>query len=343
MPDPTPPPVPGPGGPTPEVIFQTLNAFQRSAALKAGIDLDVFTAVAEGRQTASDVAAGSGASGRGVRILLDYLVVAGFLVKRDDRYALTPESATFLSRTSPAYLGGIAEFLLSSQLTDSFASLTEAVRKGGTAVPQDGTVAPEHPVWVQFARAMAPAMAGPAEAVANLVDPRADQPIRVLDIAAGHGLYGLAFARRNPQAKVVGLDWADVLQVARENAGRFGVAGRYDTIAGSALEVDFHGPYDVVLLPNFLHHFGRDGCVTAMNRVRAALPAGGRAVTVEFIPNPDRVTPPNAAAFALTMLATTPHGDAYTFAEYEEMFRTAGFARNELHELPPMSRVIVSQ
>src|SRR5207302_449819 len=115
----------------------------------AGIDLDVFTAVADGHQTAADVAARAGANPRGVRILLDYLVVAGFLVKRGDRYAPTPESATFLSRTSPEYLGGMAEFLLSPQITDSFAALTEAVRKGGTAVPQDGTVAPDHPVWVQ--------------------------------------------------------------------------------------------------------------------------------------------------------------------------------------------------
>jgi SAM-dependent methyltransferase len=269
--------------------------------------------------------------------------VIGFLTKQAGRYGLTPDAATFLDRRSPAYTGGAIEFLNSPQLMDSFRNLAAVVRQGGTIQPAEGTLAPEHPVWVEFARAMAPMMAMPAEMAARLVLSSGGKVTRVLDIAASHGLYGLAFARQSPGTEVVALDWPNVLQVARENAERAGVSGRFRTIPGSAFEVDFAGPYDVILLPNFLHHFDPPTCEGLLSKVRAALAPGGRAVTLEFIPNEDRVTPPSAATFALTMLGTTPAGDAYTYREYESMFRNAGFSRSELHELPPSpSRVVIS-
>ena len=82
----------------------------------------------------------------------------------------------------------------------------------------------DNPIWVKFARAMAPMMALPAQLMMKLVDPAGDRKLRILDIAAGHGLYGIAFAKNNPQASVVALDWPNVLEVAKENAAAAGVA-----------------------------------------------------------------------------------------------------------------------
>ena len=335
---------PTPNEPTPLLFFETLNAYQRTAALKGAIELGLFTAIAEGANTPAALARKLNAAERGVRMLSDYLVILGFLTKGpDNRYALTRDTATFLDRRSPAYVGGALEFLLSPGLTDAYKDVAAATRKGGTVLPEGGTVSHENPVWVRFARAMGVMMARPAEELAKLVDPRAGQPLRVLDISASHGAYGLAFARRNRQARVVGLDWPSVLAVAKENARAAGAADRYDTIPGSAFDVDYGSGYDVVLLPNFLHHFDAAGCEKIMRKVHAALKPDGRAVTLEFIPEPDRVSPPPSAVFALTMLCTTSGGDAYTFAEYDRIFRTAGFARNELHTIPAaIQRVIIS-
>ena len=329
--------------PSPVLFFETVNGYQRSAAMKAAVELGLFTAVAEGHDTPAAAAKRVGAAERGVRILADYLTILGFMAKRDGRYALTPDTTTFLDRRSPAYLGGAVDFLLAPGLTAGFADLTPAVRRGGTALPESGTLAPEHDVWVHFARAMRPMMAGPAEALANLVLAGSTRPMKVLDVSASHGAFGLAFARQNPRARVVGLDWPNVLEVAKENAKAAGFADRYSTIAGSAFDVDPGGDYDVVLLPNFLHHFDAPSCETLLRKVHSALRAGGRVATLEFIPDDNRVAPPMAAAFALTMLGTTPAGDAYTFGEYERMFRNAGFARNELHELPgTVQRAVIS-
>ena len=248
----------------------------------------------------------------------------------------------FLDKNSPAYMGTVIEFMLSPMLTDNFNDLTAVVRKGGS-ISEEGTIAPDHPVWVKFARAMAPMMALPAQLLAPLVDPNATESLKILDIAAGHGLYGLAFAKRNQNADVTAVDWANVLEVAKENAQAAGVSDRYHTRAGSAFDVDYGTGYDIVLLTNFLHHFDPPTCEMLLRKVHNALADGGRAVTLEFIPNPDRVSPPQAAAFSLMMLGGTPGGDAYTFAEFERMFSNAGFAHSEWRELPPtIQRVVIS-
>ncbi len=328
--------------PTPALLFDTLNAHQRTEAIKAAIELSLFTAIARGKTSAKEIAEACAASERGTRILCDYLVIIGFLTKQDGRYGLTPDSAMFLDQRSPAYLGTIIDFILSPMLIDPFKQLTEAVKRGGTA-SETTPLDPEHPVWVKFARAMAPMMAMPSQLLAKLTDPNANQKLRILDIAAGHGLYGLAFAKRNPRAEITAVDWPNVLEVAKENAQTAGVSDRFKTRPGSAFEVDYGTGYDIILLTNFLHHFDVPTCETLLRKVRAALADGGRAVVLEFVPNEDRVSPPQAAAFSMMMLGSTPAGDAYTFAELDTMFRNAGFARSELHELPPsIERVVIS-
>ncbi|HCX29346.1 MAG TPA: methyltransferase type 12 [Blastocatellia bacterium] len=330
--------------PSPQLFFQTINAYQRTEGLKAAIELEAFTAIGEGNTTVPEIAKRCGASERGTRILCDFLCIMGFLNKDGSRYSLTPDSAMFLDKRSPAYLGGAIEFISSPMITESFKNFTEVVRKGGTTMTDGGTIAPENPIWVKFARAMAPMMALPAQLTAKLVDPTADRKLKILDIAAGHGLYGLAFAKNNSQASVVALDWPNVLEVAKENARNAGVAERYSTIEGSAFDVDFGAGYDLILLTNFLHHFDPPTNEVLLRKVYAALAEGGRAVTLEFVPNEDRISPPDAAAFSVTMLGSTPSGDAYTFPELESMFTNAGFSRSEIHRLPPsIQQAVISQ
>ena len=330
--------------PSPVLFFQTINAQQRTEALKAAIELEVFTAIGEGNTTAAQIAKRCQTSEKGMRVLCDFLTIMGMLTKQSDSYALTLDSATFLDKRSPAYVGGAVEFMCSPVINDCVRSMTEAVRKGGTAIDNEGTLGPEHPVWVKFARGMAPLMMMPAQMIPKLVDPNADQKLRVLDIAAGHGLFGIAFATNNKEVEVTAVDWKAVLEVAKENAQKAGVSDRYRTIEGSAFDVDFGSGYDVILLTNFLHHFDPPTCETLLRKVRAALADGGRAVTLEFVPNEDRVTPPESAGFSMQMLIGTPSGDAYTFSELEKMFANAGFSRSTLHPLPPtFQQVVISE
>ncbi|HTU01632.1 MAG TPA: class I SAM-dependent methyltransferase, partial [Candidatus Sulfotelmatobacter sp.] len=273
------------------------------------------------------------ASERGIRILCDYLVIAGLLEKVDGRYRHTPSSAAFLDPTSPACLASIVRFLAMPAVREPYEHLADIVRSGRTVLPGAGSVEPENPIWVEFAQSMGPMMAPMAGPLGAIVLDGRTGPMRVLDIAAGHGLFGIEIAKQNPQAHVTGLDWAPVLRVALENARRAGVQERYDMLPGSAFEVEFGGPYDAILLTNFLHHFDAETCVGLLKKVRRSLKPDGCVATLEFVPNEDRVSPPIPAAFSMTMLASTPAGDAYTFRELSEMHRQAGFR-------PPTARPI---
>jgi SAM-dependent methyltransferase len=319
------------GAPNPAAIFETLTAYQRSFALKAAIELDIFTTVATGAQTVADIATATSSSARGTRILCDYLVIAGFLLKDGNRYSLTPTSAVFLDRKSPAFLGDASKFILTAQLLGPFEKLADIVRTGRTTLPDEGTVSADNPIWVDFARHMAPMAWPAAQEIATIG--AGTGPVRVLDLAAGHGLFGIAIAQRNPQAEVTAQDWANVLAVATENAQKMGVADRHRTLPGSAFDVDFGGPYDLVLVTNFFHHFDKATCEGLIRQIYAATAPGGRCINLEFVPHEDRVSPPIPAAFAMTMLGSTESGDAYTEAEYRAMFGNAGFASTELLRL----------
>jgi len=326
--------------PNPGRLFEMFTAYQQSAALRAAVELDLGTAIAERQTTAEQIAERAGASVRGIRILCDYLTIVGVLTKDGPNYGLTVDSAMFLNRRSPAYLGTVARFLDAPELLHFFDRLTEAVCQGGTAVGE-GTLKTDNPLWVEFARSMAPLMVPPANFIAKLVDAEKGNKCRILDIAAGHGLFGITIARINPRARIVAQDWPSVLAVAKDNAQQAGITERYSTIPGNAFEVDFGENYDFVLLTNFLHHFDPATNEKLLRKVHAALAPNGCAVTLDFVPNNDRVTPPDTAAFSLMMLGSTPHGDAYTFAEFERMFTRAGFTRCQHFREPDLRESVI--
>src|SRR5579862_3472222 len=273
--------------PNPGLIFETLLAFQRTAALRTAIEINLFAAIGEGPGDASSLARQCSASERGMRILCDFLTVYGFLEKSGSTYRHSPTSALFLDPRSPACFASVSQFLGNSEMLEPCNHLTEIVRSGHTILPGQGSVEPDNPIWVEFAHSMAPMMAPMAAPLGQIALEGISGPVRVLDIAAGHGLFGIEIAKQNPQAHVVGLDWAAVLEVAKANAQKAGVGGRYETLPGSAFDVEYGGPYDIVLLTNFLHHFDPPTCTDLLKKVRAALKPGGRACTFEFVPNDD--------------------------------------------------------
>jgi 2-polyprenyl-3-methyl-5-hydroxy-6-metoxy-1,4-benzoquinol methylase len=326
-----------------EQIFGTFTAFHSSAALKAAVELDLFTTILAGATTPDAIAAKTGAAPRGIRILCDALAVLGFLEHRDGGYGVAADHAPFLDAGSPLYLGTAVRFLHDRTLIDGFARLTDAVRRGGTAASDHDALEPDNPMWVEFARAMAPLAGVTAEILAILLAAETLGPTRVLDIAAGHGLFGIALAKRNPAIEVTALDWANVLTVAAENAEKAGVADRFHARPGDAFATDLGSGYDLVLVPNLIHHFDTAGCVALFRRAYAALKPGGRLVLVEFVPDEGRRGPATAVMFGLVMLAMTPGGDVYSLAECTRMLEGTGFGNVTMHDLTPsIQRAIVA-
>lgn len=331
--------------PSPQLVWDTINAYQRTAALRAAIDLDLFTLIGEGDRTAHDLAEKSDASTRGIRILCDYLAVIGFLAKVGDTYRLTLTSAAFLNRKSPTCMAAMARFLNSPKLMSGFANFTETIRRGGTQLGRGGVNEPEFSEWVTFAESMTPLMSTACKAIAEHCSEANSHRIRVLDVAAGHGLFGIAVATRTPKAQITAQDWPNVLEVAHRNARLAGVADRYHLLPGSVLDVDLKEGYDVVLVTNLLHHFDEHTCTQILRKIHHCLSDRGQLINLEFLPNEDRVSPHIPATFSLMMLGLTSAGDAYTARQHEQMLCEAGFDRPSVIPVPqsPQHLIISSK
>jgi ubiquinone/menaquinone biosynthesis C-methylase UbiE len=298
------------------------------------VKLDVFTIIGSSSMTASELAKRTGASPRGLRILCDFLTIIDLLKKQGSSYSLTNAARTLLDRSSPFAMGSIVDFIAAPEMIELFfKDPASYVRRGGS----DGlsNVAPDHPIWVRFARAMVPIAAATAKRVAAYVATLPHPPSTVLDIAAGHGLFGIELAKMLPKAGVTAVDSAGVLAVARAHAEQAGVVDRFTMLAGDALSLDWARGFDLILLPNFLHHFDPQTCTSLLRKAKASLTAAGRVLAVEFVPNEDRVSPALPVMFAFLMLASTPSGDAYTARELDEMGRNAGFRPATTRPLPP--------
>jgi O-methyltransferase domain/Dimerisation domain len=321
-------------------VYDAVLAYQKTAALTAALKLDIFTLIGAGTMTTEVLAAHTGAAPRGLRILCDYLTVIGLLAKQDSSYGLTPSARRFLDRSSPLALGSCIDFLAAPEmLTLALNDPVSYVRRGGSIGLAN--LASDHPIWVRFANAMVPLAAPAAKRVAAYVAALPTPPRTVLDVAAGHGLYGIEIARALPDVVVTAVDWAEVLAVARANARAAEVDDRLRTIPGSAFDAEWGRGFDLVLLPNFLHHFDRDQCVVLLRKVKASLSPAGRVLAVEFVPNADRVSPPLQATFAFLMLVSTPGGDAYTARDLDEIGRLAGFRGATARPLLPTPQTLV--
>ncbi len=326
--------------PNPSLIWDTITAHQRGAALKAGVDLGVFNALGDGPFTAAELAGKAGVPERGMRILCDYLTIHGLIEKTDGRYSHTPTSAVFLDSRSPASLAPTLPFMMNSKIITAFHGLTETIRQGHTVleVPLAGEEVAE---WVTFARTMQPMMGAAAEFIADRVL-RNGMPAKVLDVAASHGLFGFAVARRAPACELVALDFPSVLEVTSEHARAAGIP--LTLLPGSAFTADLGTGYDAILVTNLYHHFSADDNIKLMKRFHAAMRPGAQMMVLEMVPNADRITPPSAASFSMMMLGNTPAGDAYTMGEYNVMLDEAGFGAREVMDVPMSpQQLIVAQ
>jgi 2-polyprenyl-3-methyl-5-hydroxy-6-metoxy-1,4-benzoquinol methylase len=324
--------------PSPQKIVEMISGYEKAAVIKTAIELDIFTGIAIGHTTVEQIAVRSQASKKGVRIIADYLASEGLLSKSGGEYALTPDSAAFLVRDSRMYMGASTKFLMSDYMKRQYDNLADSARRGGASSTEE-SMSPDHPMWIEFAEAMAPTMMMPANMVAEILPKGAE---KVLDISASHGIFGIMLAQRNPKATIVGNDWWSVVAYAKRNADAMGVGDRYQTLPGNAFEVDLGTDYDIVLLPNFLHHFDRETNEVLLHRILRALKPGGTLAVIEFVPNDDRISPPWPAEFALKMLATTESGDAYTMAEFSGMLGSTGFESVERFDLVPSPQTLIT-
>jgi ubiquinone/menaquinone biosynthesis C-methylase UbiE len=320
--------------------YEAMQAYQKTAALTAAIKLDIVTLIGGGSATSDALAERAAASIRGTRILCDFLTVMGLLRKQDGAYSATEPGKRYLDRSSPAWIGSAIEFFAAPEMVRLVLDdPVSYVRRGGS----DGLahLAPDHSIWLRYAKAATPIARVTAKRAASQLANRPSPPATVLDIAAGHGFYGIEMARAFPEAVVTAVDWPNVLELASANARDAGVGARYRAIAGNAFVVDWGNDFDLVVLANILHYFDPKECAAILQKVKSSLSSRGQACAIEFVPDEDRVSPPMQATFAFLMLATSPGGDAYTLSDLDKMAKAAGFLGATARPLRPTPQSLI--
>jgi precorrin-6B methylase 2 len=310
--------------------------------LEAAIRHRVFDVLDDGPKTAEEVEEATGASARGLSAIMNALVGLNFLTKdAQGRYALTPESATFLVSTKPSFQGGMI-LHCSQQLIPKWLRLNEIVATGRPteAVNQERVGGD---FFHKFVEDIFPRSYGPAQKLAAALDlDGAGRQLSVLDLAAGSGVWGIALAQRSQRVRVTAVDWPEVIPVTRKTVARFGLMKRFQFVAGDLLAADFGRDHAVATLGHILHSEGEERSRALLRRTFDALASGGTIAVAEFLVNDERTEPLVGLLFAVNMLVNTDCGDTYSFREISAWLAEAGFVNPRTLEVPGPSPLILA-
>jgi SAM-dependent methyltransferase len=327
---------------TPEQIMRYAWGYAAPLILEAAVRLGVFDALADGVTTIPGLAANTGGSERGLRIILNALVGLGLLKKDGPTgYALTSEADTFLVSCRSGYLGGFLKHT-SSHLIPKWLGLTDIVRTGrpAEAVNQEKGGAE---FFEKFVEDLFPLNFAAATVLADhLQIEQASTPTTVLDLAAGSGVWSIVLARRSPRVRVTAVDWPGVLPATQRTAERQGVADRFRFVAGDLLTVDFGTGYQVATLGHILHSEGEVRSRRLLAKASAALAPGGMIAIAEWLVDADRTGPPMGLTFAVNMLVNTDEGDTFSFDEIASWLKDAGFRDARQLDVPGPSPLVLA-
>ena len=325
----------------PDRIMQFGWGYAPTFIIRAALQHKIFDRLDESPKTVEELSQASGASKRGLTAILNALVGLELLARSNGRYSLTSESAAFLVSTKPGYHGAFFTHTL-DQIFQKWQQLPEVVRTG-KPVQAANTQEEGAEFFASFVEALFP-MGYPGARVLgeHLGVARSSGPIRVLDLAAGSGVWGIALAQQSPNVQISAVDWPVVLETTKRVAARHGVGDRLKTIPGDLLEADFGTGYQVAILGHILHSEGEKRSRRLLRKTFEALAPGGTIAIAEFVPNDERTGPANALIFAVNMLVNTDEGDTFTFAEISQWLREAGFINARQLEAPAPSPLILA-
>lgn len=327
--------------PTPERVLQLAWGYAPTLIIEAAVQNRVFDVLVDGPLGVDEIARRSGASVRGVRAVADALVGLELLVRVAGGYSLTPESDTYLVSQRPASLAPFFKHM-GRQLLPGWFELPKIVRSGqpAAAVNRHDRGAE---FFSEFVESLFPLSYAAAKALGeHLGIPAIQDPISVLDLGAGSGVWGIALAQLSSHVQVTAVDWPRVLDVTRRMASRSGVRDRLKGVAGDLLVADFGEGHQIATIGHILHSEGVDRSRELLRRVFQALAPGGTVAIMEFLVNDERTGPPPSLIFAVNMLVHSEQGDAFTFAEIREWLEEAGFVNARLLEVPAPSPLVLA-
>ena len=333
----------------PEHIMQVGMGFFASKTLLSAVELGVFTELASQPDTADGLGERLGLHLRGRRDVFDGLVALGFLDREgngsDAVYSNAADSAQFLDRDQPTYIGGILE-MANARLFRFWADLTEALRTGA---PQNEIKVSGRPMFEelyadparleQFMHAMAGISAENFHALAEKFD--FGRYSTLSDVGGATGLLSTIIAQHHPNLHCTSCDLPAVRPIAERAIAAAGVADRV-----SAVDIDFLAdpipPADVVTMGLILHDWNLDKKMHLIRAAYDALPEGGAFVVVENLIDDSRRENVFGLMMSLNMLIEFGDAFDYTAADFFGWCTEAGFRKFEVIKLAGPSSAAVA-
>jgi SAM-dependent methyltransferase len=319
--------------PNRDVLDDISFGLSKAAILKAAIELEIFTRIAEGHRTVPALARLGGLTERGTRLLLDALCFIGMLSKQRTEYGLSPTAEAFLVKGKPAYFG---DGTLGDFAWDTRGQLSKIVRTGKAVQPTAFGDAFE-PIWAGLAASALVDWQKQAEGAGAQWDKLGitaenAKGLRVLDVACGAGILSFALAKRHPSVRVTALDRAMVLPYTKQTAEAMGVAAQVTTVAGDALNLEVRaGAFDLVLFGNVTSYASPEQNVGMFRKAYEALTKEGRIIIAAPSADEDHKGPGEVPMAGIELLLFSLDGDIYTFAEYRGMLEAVGFSEVTNH------------
>lgn len=320
----------------PEIV-DLASAFYGSAALFAALDAGVFAAIEKAGGASADLpalAAATGSSERGLRMLLDACVALGLLAKdpATSAWRNTPAGRLALVPGAPADLSRAIAY--NRDVYPAWGRLGELVRTG------EPVERPELHLGDDAARTrvFAASMRGRAMAIGRGVVPMLDLSgrTRLLDLAGGPGAYAELLVRANPGLSAVTVDLPAISDAAAEFISQDGLADRIECRHG-----DYHadewepGAYDACTIFGALHQESPEDIVSILGRAFRALKPGGALFVLDLMTDATRANPSFSALFGLNMALTTKNGWVFSDDELKGWMRQAGFEPGDTRPAPP--------
>ena len=327
---------------TPERLQQLGFAYAPPLIISAAVNNKVFDTLQNGPKTFEQIKKETGGSGRGLRAIMDALVGLELLKKgRQSRYSLTPESQAFLISEKPGTLAGFFGSIL-PVMASRWLQLTDIVRNGRPAVAvnqeTEGTE-----FFSQLVETIIPMSYPGAQRLADhLKVAKSKEQVRVIDLAAGSGIWGIALTQKSPHVWVTAVDWPGMIPTTKRITEKFGARDRFDFVEGDLLEANFGSGYDVATLGHILHSEGEQRGHQLLKKTFRALKSGGTIAIAEWLVNDDRTKPLHSLMFSVQMLVNTETGDTFSFNEIKRWLEDAGFKKVRKLEAPGPSPLILA-
>ena len=329
--------------PSPDRLLQLGMGFWPAKTLLSAVELELFTHLANGPQDARQLAEVLGLHPRSVHDFLDTLVALNVLERDDGHYRNTPDTALFLDKSKPGYVGGILE-MANARLYPFWGSLTEALRTGR---PQNEVKQGGNPFDVlyrdeQALRGFLGAMTGISLGAARAIAQKFPWQNygTFIDIGAAQGALPVQVALAHEHLSGGGFDLPAVGPLFQEYVASFGLQERLQFHPGNFF-TDPCPTADVLVMGHILHDWNLEQKRDLLAKCCAALPAGGCLIVYDAVIDDDRRQNAFGLLMSLNMLIETPGGFDYTGAQCRAWMEEVGFTQVRVEPLVGADSMVI--